>query len=173
MVIAIIAVLIALLLAVQQAGGAARRTQCKNNMKQIGLAMFNYESTYNQFPIGAVWDMNMSSFGLNNGPPVRIDNIKGYPNNAQSWGTAILPYIDGANIYNSFDKTQAWYSQTPGSGQTQSNFALMGTNLAAFVCPSVPSVTPQSGLFESSSSNGGTDGISGAAAAYRPARQTR
>lgn len=78
-VIAIIAILISLLLpAVQQAREAARRTQCKNNLKQIGLAMHNYHDVYTSFPMGA---------------------------NGQIYGplVAILPFIEEANLQNLYD----------------------------------------------------------------------
>jgi prepilin-type N-terminal cleavage/methylation domain-containing protein len=84
-VIAIIAVLIALLLpAVQQAREAARRTQCKSGLKQIGLALHNYHDTFNAFPSGDVSAPN----GLGNRRP---------------WMIAILPNLDQAALFNLFD----------------------------------------------------------------------
>jgi len=80
-VIAIIAVLIALLLpAVQQAREAARRSQCKNNLKQLGLGMHNYNSSVNVFPPGYVTGTSTTNAGY-------------------SWGAMLLPYIDQAPLY--------------------------------------------------------------------------
>src|SRR5205809_2892375 len=82
-VIAIIAVLVALLLpAVQQAREAARRSQCKNNLKQIGLALQNYHSSANRFPPGYVAGAT-------------------YPATSNGWGWSamILPYLDQAPLY--------------------------------------------------------------------------
>src|ERR1700678_1541551 len=90
-VIAIIAVLIALLLpAVQQAREAARRTQCKNNLKQIGLALFNYEKTFNQFPVNSFVNISIATGSLN-----ILQTTSG--------GVALLPYIDQGNIYNQWN----------------------------------------------------------------------
>ncbi len=91
-VIAIIAILIALLLpAVQQAREAARRTQCKNNLKQIALAIHNYHDVYNCFPIGHQYHGVVGNGTANNG------NNR---NPGWAWSAAILPFIDQAPQYN-------------------------------------------------------------------------
>lgn len=120
-VIAIIAILIALLLpAVQQAREAARRTQCKNNIKQISLALHNYHDTANQFPIGA----NCAD-GVNGAANSCGTNFR-HPNWGTTWAVSILPYIDQAPLYNQ------WDSRLPSAHQP----AVTSTELAAFRCPS-------------------------------------
>ncbi|WP_197996353.1 DUF1559 domain-containing protein [Gimesia panareensis] len=113
-VIAIIAILIALLLpAVQQAREAARRTQCKNHLKQLGLAIHNYASSYRYLPPGASVDLSVSSTG-NNG----------------SWGVhgRILPMLEQGNLYANVDLSTAWDFQT----------AIDGLKIPVFACPSDP-----------------------------------
>jgi prepilin-type N-terminal cleavage/methylation domain-containing protein/prepilin-type processing-associated H-X9-DG protein len=88
-VIAIIAILISLLLpAVQQAREAARRTQCKGNLKQIGLALHNYHDTFKVFPPGYV--------DKNGNPNSTPDNDQGP---GWCWSAFVLPYVDQAPLY--------------------------------------------------------------------------
>lgn len=114
-VIAIIAVLIALLLpAVQQAREAARRTQCKNNFKQLGLAIANYENTYRVFPSSG------ESTDETTNPTVR----RFFP---CSFFTAILPYVDQAPLYNKYNF---------GTSYTTNGSAIGGTVIPGYLCPS-------------------------------------
>jgi prepilin-type N-terminal cleavage/methylation domain-containing protein len=125
-VIAIIAVLIALLLpAVQQAREAARRTQCKNNLKQFGLALHNYHDVYNIFTAAYY-----GSF------------IDGTPQEQHGfgWGTMLLPYIDQSPLYN---KLRPNGVTEPRLTATQGIWQVAGgpvngadTILQAFLCPS-------------------------------------
>ena len=119
-VIAIIAVLVALLLpAVQQAREAARRTQCKNNLKQIGLALHNYHDTHNKFPSG--W--------------IAIDQATNTPSahegtSGAGWAVMILPFIDQANVYNLFN------ASVPLTDPANARF--IAAQMQVYKCPSDP-----------------------------------
>lgn len=103
-VIAIIAVLIALLLpAVQQAREAARRSQCKNNMKQIAIAFYNYHDSLTVFPVNYA----MRNFAGDSTNPQNTNDGPGIANSGRSWMQHILPYVDQAPLYEKIDFTGA------------------------------------------------------------------
>jgi prepilin-type N-terminal cleavage/methylation domain-containing protein len=127
-VIAIIAILVALLLpAVQQAREAARRTQCKNNLKQMGLALHNYADTYNMFPLPDI--------GITFAPrtPTHWD---------MSWGISLLPQLDQAPLFNRF------VPGAPNGVSDAVNQPVVSTILPVYVCPSTPRSGTISGIIE-------------------------
>ena len=133
-VIAIIAVLIALLLpAVQQAREAARRTQCKNNFKQMGLAFHNYHDVYNQFaPAYLLSKGNGSCYGSGQRSATADLNVHTY-------AEFLLPYIDQGPLYNTIDFKSPFFSpETPCTGvtYTSNNKAAINHAIPGFVCPS-------------------------------------
>ena len=114
-VIAIIAILIALLLpAVQQAREAARRTQCRNNMHQLGIALANYHDTHSCFPMGGgIYATNLWS--------------------SYSWATALLPYLDEAALFNAYNHSRTMHWGFPGQ---ETNTTVGRSVLSQLWCPS-------------------------------------
>lgn len=124
-VIAIIGILIGLLLpAVQAVRAAARRTVCANNMKQIALAVHNYESAHQRFPV------NQIGPGLPNGSG-------GFQSGYYSWLVPILPQIEQINLYQQFDHT---INNGDGDGYKVSsdhpNAVAVSTRVVTYLCPS-------------------------------------
>ncbi len=123
-VIAIIAILIALLLpAVQQAREAARRTQCRNHLKQMGLALHNYESTYTKFPSSGEFTVRGATY------------FRSFT--ATSTFTQMLPYIDQAPLYNSYNMSVHYTNSS-----LSTNAAASKTKIAPFLCPSNANTPP-------------------------------
>lgn len=123
-VIAIIAILVALLLpAVQQAREAARRSQCKNNVKQLGLALHNYHDTMGVFPVGATWG------------------------DRPNWRAFLLPYLDQAPLYSKLNiNGGGFYAHSPGCDSANPTLGcgysgstiLRNLAIAVYRCPSNP-----------------------------------
>jgi prepilin-type N-terminal cleavage/methylation domain-containing protein/prepilin-type processing-associated H-X9-DG protein len=125
-VIAIIGVLIGLLLpAVQKVRGAAARTQCANNLKQIGLALHGYENVNHCFPPAYI-TANTSADGVAYGVSYGDENRNGPP--GWAWGVLILPFVEQDNLYRQFRlDLPCWAPE---------NAVAARTRVAVFLCPS-------------------------------------
>ncbi len=149
-VIAIIGVLVAMLLpAVQSAREAARRTQCVNNMKQLGLAVLNYHDANKHFP------ENQSNSGANG------SGASGCEPGFYSWHSQILPFIEEGPLYDSIDFTYTMADNCDYGGvisDDHPNALAAGTIVDAFLCPSDAAVSNNSVL---GSSNPAPDNYAG------------
>lgn len=124
-VIAIIGILIALLLpAVQAAREAARRSQCSNNMKQIGLALHNYHDTYKTFPPGGLWERRTPWASSPAGRNQRRGQIFLH----------ILPFVEQGPLFDSINKVNGHYDEQRPQG---AGTPMVRTNIIpAYICPS-------------------------------------
>jgi prepilin-type N-terminal cleavage/methylation domain-containing protein/prepilin-type processing-associated H-X9-DG protein len=133
-VIAIIAILIALLLpAVQQAREAARRTECKNKLKQLGLAMHNYHDVHKTFPPGVIgrpggagWSTRCSF--KSNGAAIGNNDYR-----AWGWGVFVMPFLDQAPLYNILQPDGC---KMPDATATFNGTMPLNQPVPAFRCPS-------------------------------------
>lgn len=149
-VIGVVATLVVVLLpAIQTARDAARKSTCKNNMRQIGIAFHNYHEDYGSFPMPYSLDFPLEDGQL----PGPTDSL-----NTHSWGQMLLPYLDKSALYAQIDMTcpslsqesaSVWNSVVtgfggPGYSPTQlanmvGNESAISTTLPVFNCPTTPS----------------------------------
>lgn len=136
-VIAIIGILVGLLLpAVQSAREAARRTSCQNNLKQLGLALFNFESSFKKFPSAGQAKRGGSS--SNSGQNVFFTpkrKIESFGDASHSVQTHLLPFMEQENVFNLYN-IKYRYDFDPNRNEAPTNQEAAKTNIAFFVCPS-------------------------------------
>jgi prepilin-type N-terminal cleavage/methylation domain-containing protein/prepilin-type processing-associated H-X9-DG protein len=122
-VIAIIGILVALLLpAVQAAREAARRMQCTNNLKQLGLAVHNYADTFKSFPSGFISSLPANPTGSSTAEP-----------SVWTWGAFVLPFVEQTSLSDTLQVGNRTLSQNLS---IPAGLAALQTPVAAFVCPS-------------------------------------
>ena len=122
-VIAIIAILIALLLpAVQQAREAARRSTCKNNLKQLGVALHNYHDTFGKFPPSEIHP----------GPFITGGRTGDWGQSTGTWALFLMPFYDQGSVYKTIDFNERYDYTTAG------NRDALGNAYSTLLCPSNP-----------------------------------
>lgn len=131
-VIAIIGILVALLLpAVQAAREAARRMQCVNQMKQIGLAVLNYESARTEFPPGGI---SYGAWGNLNRDQIPID-CTNFDCNGTNWAIEILPFLEEQQLYDQYDHEEENFAVGDPNGNGLVNQRVRDTEMPAMKCP--------------------------------------
>ena len=155
-VIAIIGILIGMLLpAVQSVREAARRTTCANNMKQMGLAIHNYESAHMNFPSAGQAKRGTAGTVDNPGQNVFFTDgqkLESFGDASHAVQTYMLPYIEQDNVYQFFN-IKFRYDIDPSGGQAPTNQQGAKTNVDVFICPT----TNRSGVIADAEGYGFTD----------------
>jgi len=140
-VISIIGILVGLLLpAVNAAREAGRRTQCQNNMRQIGLGLMGFSNAKNSFPAAGEFAETVTDPTVAPSNSILAQAAIANPiaatlqNAASSWVVDILPYIDNQELYNAWNKEQFYLSTVAAQGQP-SNFQISSTAIGILRCP--------------------------------------
>ncbi len=146
-VIAIIGILIALLLpAIQAAREAARRGQCSDHMRQVGVALIQYATDHRRFPGGAYFSRRRGNDPKNygyepNNPGTTGDHLNS-PRWANTWVHSILPYIEQQPLYDSYNFEGMIMDTDTNSVRPFSNDIAQSKEIPTLVCPSAPRMTP-------------------------------
>jgi prepilin-type N-terminal cleavage/methylation domain-containing protein/prepilin-type processing-associated H-X9-DG protein len=134
-VIAIIGILVALIMpAVQSAREAARRTQCRSNLKQIGLGLHSYHDDHLQFPPVVIWNGGpgepLGGGTISLGPIDRVATNNGTDRVLANWAILLLPFLEQGNLYKKFNLEKPI--------DDTANAVARATPLAVMLCPSDP-----------------------------------
>jgi prepilin-type N-terminal cleavage/methylation domain-containing protein/prepilin-type processing-associated H-X9-DG protein len=139
-VIAIIAVLIGMLLpAILKVREAANRAQCENNLKQLGVAILNYECVYVSFPVGSA---GYGATGTWSGSPASNLNSASQIVHGHNWRLSLFPFMEENTVYSQLNLTGGdTLSGSTSYAPSSSNKVLQGLVVKTYVCPSSPDIT--------------------------------